>query len=97
MNTSEVYRREIEKMCAEMSESQLQRVLARVQHIWLTNCTPPESRKEGRGMTEQDQFLHSIAKLLARAENPKIAVQKFVEALKTEKNELKVFEKEQIA
>lgn len=45
----------------------------------------PESRKERRGMTEQDQFLHSIAKLLARAENPKIAVQKFVEALKTEK------------
>ena len=41
--------------------------------------------------------MHSIAKLLARAENPKIAVQKFVEALKTEKNELKVFEKEQIA
>lgn len=48
-------------------------------------------------MTEQDQFLHSIAKLLARARNPEIAVQKFVEALRTEKNELKVFEKENVA
>lgn len=48
-------------------------------------------------MTERDQFLHSLAKQLARARNPEIAVKKFVEFLKAEKNELKVFEKEQIA
>lgn len=44
-------------------------------------------------MTERDQFLHSLAKQLARARNPEIAVKKFVEFLKAEKNELKVFEK----
>ena len=46
MTTSEAYRKNIAKMCAEMSESQLQRVLARVQHIWLTNCTSQKVEKE---------------------------------------------------
>lgn len=46
MTTAEAYRKNIAKMCAEMSEPQLQRVLARVQHIWLTNCTPQKVERE---------------------------------------------------
>lgn len=46
MTTAEAYRKSIAKMCDEMSESQLQRVLARVQHVWLMNCKPQKVKKE---------------------------------------------------
>lgn len=48
-------------------------------------------------MTEQDQFLHSIAKTLARAKNPEIAAKKFVEALKAEMKEIQNNDKENVA
>lgn len=38
-------------------------------------------------MTEQDQFLRSIAKRLAASQNVEIAVNQFMQALKAELNE----------
>mgnify|MGYP000660728059 CR=1 FL=1 len=40
MTTAEAYRKNIAKMCAEMSESQLQRVPARVQHRGAKSASP---------------------------------------------------------
>jgi hypothetical protein len=56
MTTAESYRKNIAKMCAEMSEPQLQRVLARVQHIWLTNCTSQKVEKNKLKIFEKEQI-----------------------------------------
>lgn len=41
-------------------------------------------------MTPQDQFLHAIAKTLARASDPELAVKQFAVALKAEMPEIKI-------
>ena len=46
MTNAEQYRRCIDDMCKNMTEAQLQRILARVQHVWLMNCRPQKVKKE---------------------------------------------------